>query len=109
MEQLLLLLSPHPLLKKIEVGIQDHHCLSLSLCIPPPTNFECLNSYLRNLACISWQLSPSLWRTSKISHQSLCLYVYTPIFARQRLGIDFSTVTNTLAKLGELMDMPFSM
>jgi hypothetical protein len=31
------------------------------------------------------------------SHQSVCLYVYTPIVARQRMGINVTGATNTQA------------
>jgi hypothetical protein len=43
------------------------------------------------------------------SHQSVCLYVYLPIVARQRLGGNVTTATNTHAKIEELLDASFSM
>jgi hypothetical protein len=54
------------------------------------------------------------------SHQSVCLYVYPsivarqrlcknpPVVVRQRLGRNFTTVTNTHAAIEELLEAPFS-
>jgi hypothetical protein len=42
------------------------------------------------------------------SHQSVCLYVYPRIVARQRLGKSVTTETNTDAAIEELLDL-FSM
>jgi hypothetical protein len=39
----------------------------------------------------SWHLSPS----RSVLHKSLCLYVYPPIIARQRLGKHVSAATST--------------
>jgi hypothetical protein len=38
------------------------------------------------------------------SHQSVCLYVYPPIIARQQLGKNISRAMNTLATIGVLLD-----
>jgi hypothetical protein len=38
------------------------------------------------------------------SHQSVCLYVYRPIVARQRLDKHVFAATNTLATIEELLD-----
>jgi hypothetical protein len=43
------------------------------------------------------------------SHQSVCLYVYPSIFARQRLGENIIAATNTHTTIEELLDAPFSM
>jgi hypothetical protein len=43
------------------------------------------------------------------SHESVCLYVYLPVVARQQLGKNFATVTNTHATIEELMDVSFYM
>jgi hypothetical protein len=43
------------------------------------------------------------------SHQSVCLYVYPPIVARQRLGKNVTAATNTQATIEGLLDMSFSM
>jgi hypothetical protein len=43
------------------------------------------------------------------SHQSVCLYVYPPIVAVQRLCRNVTAVTNTHATIGELLDASFSM
>jgi hypothetical protein len=42
------------------------------------------------------------------SHQSLCLYVYPPIVARQWLGKNVFVAMNTQGAI-ELLDMSFSM
>jgi hypothetical protein len=42
-------------------------------------------------------------------HQSLCLYVYPLIVARQRLGRNVIAATNTQVTTEELLDVPFSM
>jgi hypothetical protein len=43
-----------------------------------------------------------------ISPQSLCLYVYPSIAARQRLDNNVSAATNTHAAIEELLDASFS-
>jgi hypothetical protein len=43
-----------------------------------------------------------------LSHQSVCLYLYPPTVARQRLGRNFTAAPNTQATLVEL-DVSFSM
>jgi hypothetical protein len=45
----------------------------------------------------------------KSSHQSVCLYVYPPIVARQRLGKNVTAAINTHATIEELLDTSFSM
>jgi hypothetical protein len=42
------------------------------------------------------------------SHQSVCLYVYPLIVARQRLGKNVTAATNTHATIEELLDASFS-
>jgi hypothetical protein len=43
------------------------------------------------------------------SHQSVCIYVYPPIVARQRLGKNGTAPTDTQATLEELLNASFSM
>jgi hypothetical protein len=43
------------------------------------------------------------------SHQSLCLYVYLPIVARQRLGKNATEAKNTHATIEELLDASLTM
>jgi hypothetical protein len=43
------------------------------------------------------------------SHQSVCLYTYHPIVARQRLGKNITAATNTHATIEELLDASFSL
>jgi hypothetical protein len=54
-------------------------------------------------------LNPSQRYTSQISHQSVCLYVYPPIVARQLLGKYVTAATNVYATIEELLDASFSM
>jgi hypothetical protein len=42
-------------------------------------------------------------------HQSVCLYVYPPIFATQRLFKNVTAATNTQSTIEELLDALFSM
>jgi hypothetical protein len=42
-------------------------------------------------------------------HESACLYVYPGNIARQRLGKNVTTATNTHAAIEELLDSSFSM
>jgi hypothetical protein len=43
------------------------------------------------------------------SHQSVCLYMYSPIVARQRLGKDVTAARNTHAVIEELLEVSFFM
>jgi hypothetical protein len=43
------------------------------------------------------------------SHQSVCLYMYPLIVARQRLGENVTAETNAHATIEELLDKSFSM
>jgi hypothetical protein len=43
------------------------------------------------------------------SHQSVCLYVYPPIVARQRLGKNVNAATNIHATMKDSLDASFSM
>jgi hypothetical protein len=82
----------------------------LCVCVSPLSTFEWLNQSLWNLVCISWHLSQSQRDTFiNPSHQSVCLYMYPPIVARLRLGKNFTTATNTQAKIEELLVASFSM
>jgi hypothetical protein len=42
-------------------------------------------------------------------HQSVCLYAYPLLVARQRLGKSVTAATNTHETVKELLDAPFSM
>jgi hypothetical protein len=44
-----------------------------------------------------------------ISTASLCLYVYLPIVARQRLGTNVTAAENTQVNIVKLLDASFSM
>jgi hypothetical protein len=72
--------------EKIKVGVWYHLALYIRV-TPPHINFEFQKQSLWNLVCISWHLSPSQRRTSKIPPISLCVCICIPlIVARQRLG-----------------------
>jgi hypothetical protein len=43
------------------------------------------------------------------SRQSVCLYLYPPVVARQRLGKNVTAATNTHATIEELLDASFYM
>jgi hypothetical protein len=43
------------------------------------------------------------------SHQSVCLYVYPPIVARQRLDKNVTATTNAHGVIEELLEVSFSM
>jgi hypothetical protein len=43
------------------------------------------------------------------SHYSVCLYVYPPIVARQRLDKNVTAAMNACATIEELLDISFSM
>jgi hypothetical protein len=59
----------------------------------------------------SWHAYHGIWaHHNGVLHKSLpsdCLYVYSPITARQRLGINFTTATNTDTTIEELLDVSF--
>jgi hypothetical protein len=85
--------------------------LSICVCVsPPPPNqrlIDCTNFYE------TWYITApepiSIAYFINPSHQSVCLYVYPPIVARQQLGKNVTASTNTYAAIEELMDASFSM
>jgi hypothetical protein len=90
------------LIKKIKVGLCDHHAVCLCT---HPINFWMLEPVFMKLGM--YILAPESISTAYLinpSHQSLCLFVYTPIVARQRLGKNFTPATNTHATIHELTD-----
>jgi hypothetical protein len=46
---------------------------------------------------------------TNLSHQSVCLYLYLHIVARQRLSINVTVTMNTNGVIEELLDASFSM
>jgi hypothetical protein len=68
-----------------------------------------MNQSLWNSTCKRWHLSLSQQHTSWIPSFNLCLYVYAPIVARQRLGENVTAATNTHVTLEEFLDSSFSM
>jgi hypothetical protein len=79
------------------------------LCISP-INFQMAELISIQLCmCI---MAPELISTAYFmnpSHQSVCLYVYPSIVARQWLGRNVTTVANTDVPIEELLDASFSM
>jgi hypothetical protein len=66
-----------------KIGLWHYHAVCMSGYSPPPkSTFECLNQSMYNMASVpnstSYIINPS--------HQSVYLYVYTLIVARQRLS-----------------------
>jgi hypothetical protein len=83
----------------------------LSVCPPPPN--QLLNAWTNLYEIGKYIMAPEPNSTEYFintsSHQSVFLYVYFPIVARQRLGDNVTVVTNTHATIDELLDASFSM
>jgi hypothetical protein len=78
----------------------------LSICVfmyprPPPfNNFQMSEPIFMKLGMHTMALEPiPTAYFINHSHRSLCLHVYPPIIARQRLGINVTSGTNTYAKI----------
>jgi hypothetical protein len=83
--------------------MQSPCCLSVNI----PLLFEFLNQFLQNLVCITCHLSHiSTAYFVNPSHQSVCLYAYTLVVARQRLSRHVPTAMNT-CKTGSVEDVVF--
>jgi hypothetical protein len=86
---------------KIKVGLCDHH----AVCVPVYPPYKLLNAWTNLYE--TWYVYHSTWvHLNGILHKSLprlCLYVYPPIVARQRLGKNVTAATNTHATI-ELLD-----
>jgi hypothetical protein len=84
---------------KINIGLRDHHavCVSVNFRMCEPV-FKKPGMYIIAHEPISTACSINP------SHQSMCLYVYSPIVARQRLGINITALMNILATIEELLD-----
>jgi hypothetical protein len=82
---------------------------SLCLCIPIST-FGYLNQSSWNLVC-TYIMAPepiSMAYFINPTHQSVCLYVYPPIIARQQLSRNITAAMNTHATINELLDASLS-
>jgi hypothetical protein len=75
----------------------------LYVCVSPPSTFGCLNLFLWNLA--SEPISKEYFINP--SRQSVRLYLYPSIVARQRLSKNVNAATNTHATIKELFDASF--
>jgi hypothetical protein len=82
---------------------------SLTLCVHPPINFWMPEAIFKKLGMhIMVPESISTAYFVNPSHHSVCLYVYPPIVARQRLSINVTVAMNTHPKIEELLDASFS-
>jgi hypothetical protein len=96
-------LAYFPYFEKIKVGLRDHNVLCVcpfNFWMPEPS-FMKLGKYIMAPKFIStaYFINPS--------HQSVCLYMYTAIVVRQRLGKNVIAKTSTHATI-ELYDESFS-
>jgi hypothetical protein len=83
--------------------------LSVCLCIPP-INFRMPEpTFMKRCMCIIARKPISTACFINPSHQSLPLYVYPHIIARQQLGKNVTRATNTHAIIEELLVASFSM
>jgi hypothetical protein len=74
----------------------------LSVC--PPIKFRMAEPFFMKLG--TYIMAPELISAAYFinpSHQSVCLYMYPTIAARQRLRINVNAATNTHAKLGKIV------
>jgi hypothetical protein len=77
---------------------------------PQPINFRMCEPIFMKLRMYIMAPEPNSTAYYIIpSHQPLCLYVYHSLVARQRLGKNFTTATNTQATIEELLDASFPM
>jgi hypothetical protein len=101
-------LSIFLILTKEEVGLCDHHAVCVFM-YPP---YQSLNGWtiLRETwyVCHSNAAHLNGILHKSPSHQSTCLYAYTLIIVRKRLGINVTTATNT-HETRELLEAPSSM
>jgi hypothetical protein len=81
------------------------------LCIPPPPiNFWMPEPIFMKLGVYIMTPEPILTAYFiNPSHESVCLYVYSPIVVTQRLSKNVTVATNIHAKIEELLDASFSM
>jgi hypothetical protein len=91
----------------MKVGLRDHHAVGVSLY--PFINFWMPEPIFMKLGM--YIMAPEPISTAYFinpSHQSVCLYVYPLIVARQRLGKNITAETNTQVTIEELLDASFS-
>jgi hypothetical protein len=97
-----------PYLEKIEAGLCDLH----AVCVSVYPLYQLLNAWTNLYE--TWYAYHGNWAISVVypinsSHQSVCLYLYPLIIARQRLGKNVTAVTKTQATIEELLEAPFPM
>jgi hypothetical protein len=97
-----------PYSEKMKVYLWNHHAVYVNIFplfnfwMPEPI-FMKLSMYIMTLEPISMTFFMHPFR------QSVCLYVYSHIVIRQRLGKNFTAATNTRAAIEESLDALFSM
>jgi hypothetical protein len=91
---------------KIIVGLWDDHVV----CVSRRINFWMLEPIFMKLGMYIMAHEPiSTAYFLNPSYQSVCLYVYPPIVARQRFCKNVTAATNAHATIEELFDESFSM
>jgi hypothetical protein len=94
-----------PYSQKIKVGLWDHH----AVCESPTINYWMPEPIFMKFGVYIMAPEPiSMAYFINPSHQSVCLYVYLPIVARQQIGKNVSTATNTHSKIEEFLGPSFS-
>jgi hypothetical protein len=76
--------------------------LSVCLCVSPFINFWVSEPILIKLRIYIMAFQPI-----NLSNQSVCLYLYPLIFARQRLNKKIRRAANAQARIQELLDAQF--
>jgi hypothetical protein len=93
--------------EKINVGLWDHLAVHVSVCVFPLINFWMPEPIFMELGMHVMAREPiSTAYFMNPSHQSVCLYVYPLIVARQRLGKNVTRATNTHALLSMRLVLP---
>jgi hypothetical protein len=82
----------------------------LFACVFPPINFRTPEPIFMKFGTYITTPEPiSMAQLKNPTHQSVRLYVYPLLVARQRLGTNFTEVTNSQVTIEELLDASFSM
>jgi hypothetical protein len=82
----------------------------LCVCVSPPIYFRMAEPVFIKFGL--YIMAPEPLSTTYFinpSHQSVCLYVYSFIFRRQRLGKNVTAATNTYATIEESLNASFSL
>jgi hypothetical protein len=123
-----IILHPHINFSRLSLFLKNKNRFMMSSCSlcayehPPPINFWMPLPAFINLGTYTTEpVHNSTAYFINPSHQSVCMYVYPPIFARlrtgkyslvlirQRIGKNFTVATKKYATIEELLDATFSM